>query len=124
MGCKLLGFYEEEVQNIIANYSRKGRNTFCDIGGADGYFAVGVLVADMFDRCIVYEASEIGRKQLKINSELNNVEQKITIRGEVNRHELVKLLDEGLDLSDLVILCDIEGAEFDIFDDEIFEGFC
>ena len=44
MGCKLPGLYEEEVQNI-KNYSRKGRNTFCDIGGADGYFAVGVLVA-------------------------------------------------------------------------------
>ena len=39
---KILGLYEKEIQDLIVSIQKdKNYSTFVDIGGADGFFAIG-----------------------------------------------------------------------------------
>lgn len=110
---KLLGFYEEHVIKKLAELGKQYKH-FIDIGGADGYFAVGVLHGKLFERCTCFEISPKGREVIYKNAKLNNVLQKITIEQEGNRETIKSIVSTH---GPSVVLCDIEGAEFDLFDE-------
>ena len=76
----LFGFYEKEVLESLQNIP-KHYKTFIDLGAADGYYAVGVLVNNLFESSICYESSLKGRETISRNAKINNVENKIEIRG-------------------------------------------
>src|SRR4051812_49114802 len=44
--AKLVGSYEAELYPVFARWLEHGSGLFVDVGSADGYFAVGVAVAD------------------------------------------------------------------------------
>ena len=74
----LFGLYEKEVLDSLQSISKKN-TTFIDLGAADGYYGVGVLVSNLFEKSICYEISEKGKKAIKNNAQLNNVLHKMEI---------------------------------------------
>lgn len=112
---KLLGNYEKHVVTKVVELSDK-HDLFVDIGAADGYFAIGFIVSESFSRCICYESSPRSRAALRKNASVNSVEDKIKIEEYANHTNISKLLTEN---PSCFILCDIEGGEFELFDDEI-----
>jgi hypothetical protein len=114
LGSMLLGVYETEVQDVLVSLSHQNE-TFVDIGAADGYFAVGVLVAGLFDQSVCFEVDSSSRKILHRNAVLNQVQDK-TLIFEKAEHSFLLTLEEvdGFDYAKTVFLIDIEGFELEI----------
>ncbi len=49
---KLLGFYEQQNQDI---FTQSSKPTLVDLGAADGYWGVGLVQAGHFERSICFE---------------------------------------------------------------------
>ncbi len=118
-GCdkagKLLGFYEAELLQDLCSVLAETDNIFIDIGAADGYYAIGSLIASLTNHCIAYELTENGRRITLENAKQAGVEDRLTIRGACDvgfAHEILAMNRKN---KQIVILCDIEGFEFEIF---------
>lgn len=114
----LLGIYEQEILQALSGLPERYTN-FIDVGAADGYYAVGVLVGGLFERVCCYETSETGRRIIRENSTRNDIWDQLTIRGHAGR-EFLQDFDPD-ELARSVLLVDIEGAEFDLFDADTLE---
>ncbi len=114
LGSQCLGLYEKEILNIINKVKRDEYNTFIDIGAADGYYAVGMLVSGKVSDCICFEKSDYGRKVIVKNWENNGSIGHLKVFEEANL-ETIASLDPNL-INKALILIDIEGAEFDLLD--------
>lgn len=119
-GGMILGLYEQEILNILADIPAKYR-TFIDLGAADGYYGLGMLVNNRFDTSYCYEIVERGREVIAANAVLNNVADRVIIRGEATREFYKDFPAEVRDQS--LLLIDIEGAEFDLVDADTFAAF-
>jgi len=119
-GAMLLGLYELEVLESLKDIPPK-HNTFINVGAADGYYGVGVLVGNLFTKSICYEISKVGRETIKENASLNGVSERVEIRGAANK-DFYKDIDKTI-LDYSVLLIDIEGGEFEIANKETFEAF-
>jgi hypothetical protein len=119
-GSMLLGLYEKEVLDSLKSIPKKYTN-FIDLGAADGYYGIGVLVNDLFHKSICYEISESGRQTIKNNAVLNNVSKRVDIRGIATKNFFNEIPSDILSQS--VLLIDIEGAEFELVDVKTFEAF-
>ena len=115
---KLLGVYERQVQEQLEAFASTA-SVLIDIGAADGYMAIGAVRSGLYARAICFEISASGRLRLKENAEANGVTDRIEIFGEASRDTLGPLL---ADTPDAVILCDIEGAEFDLLSEDVLEA--
>jgi hypothetical protein len=118
--CMLFGLYEQEVQNSLGRIPATHR-TFVDLGAADGYYGVGVLVNHLFDNSHCFEVSETGRDVIRRCAEQNGVSDTIAIHG-IAEKDFDKYLPTD-QLSTSVLLVDIEGGEFDLFDRPMFDKF-
>jgi hypothetical protein len=116
----LLGLYEKEILTSLQNIPSKYK-TFIDLGAADGYYGIGALVNGMFEKSYCYEMNVVGQKIIKKNAELNNVASKVVIRGFADKYFYKDLKNDEIDQS--VLLVDIEGAEFNLFDKNLFKKF-
>ena len=116
----LLGLYEQEVLLSFKQIPKKYKY-FINIGGADGYYGVGVIVGKLFKKSYCYEISEQGQKTIEANAKINDVTDKIEIRGKAvsNFHE--DFSQNEADKS--VLLVDIEGGEFELFNSEVLKKF-
>ena len=113
---KILGLYEKEIQDLIVSIQKdKNYSTFVDIGGADGYFAIGSLVNNLFEKCEVFEISKKGRISIQKNSKQNNVYDSIKIHDKASKRSLIKIDN----INNSLILCDIEGGEYELFDEKL-----
>lgn len=117
----LLGTYEMHVQNKLKALAQKDA-LFVDIGAADGFYAVGAVSSGLYARAVCFEISSTGREMIKKNCVANNVENLVKIRGEVNKEELIGEINKWL--GRVVILCDIEGGEFVLFNTELLQELC
>jgi hypothetical protein len=119
----LLGIYEQEVLESIVALSLE-RKIFVDLGAADGYYAVGAVYSGLFERAIAFEISEEGRSAIALNARRNSVSDRIEILGIADTITLSKIHhDELLDLGQVLMLVDIEGAEFELLTSEMLEEF-
>ena len=116
----LLGLYEKEVLESLKDIPTK-YNTFIDLGAADGYYGIGVLINNLFQKSICYEISEKGRKIIRDNAILNNMLERVIIRGVATKdfYNDIPLKD----LKNSVLFIDIEGAEFDLMNKASFDAF-
>jgi len=111
-GSMLLGIYEKEVLDSVADFAQTS-NTFIDIGAADGYYAVGAVASGLFEMAICFEISQEGQAAISKNAKRNGVSSKVHILGEATPDLLVEVREKySVDLSRTVFLIDIEGAEF------------
>ena len=108
----LLGLYEQEVQNVIIKNYRNYIN-FVDIGAADGYYLFGLVELNYFQNYVAFEASDIGKFVIEkeiIKKQYNNV--KCYGKADTNFIDQIDISAKNL------ILCDIEGFEFEIFNED------
>lgn len=112
---KILGTYETQVIEKLITLSQPGA-TFLDIGSADGFFAVGMLRTGSYDKAVCFEISQKGRDVTAENARKNGVHSQIEILGQADAGEIAAMATQG---THTVILCDIEGGEFSLFDDAL-----
>jgi hypothetical protein len=117
----LLGIYEQEVLSALASVPARYRRSFIELGAADGYYAIGVLVNDLFERSYCFEVSIRGQKAIAANAALNGVSSRVQING-IAEADFHTALPEPA-ISNSVLLIDIEGVEFDILTAQTFERF-
>lgn len=117
LGLKIFGLYETQVVNEIT--ASAPFTDLINLGAADGYMSLGPLFAGLCDRSICFEMTEEGRNAVQANAEMNGVAENVVIRGIADETLGAQLNEIGADLSKSVILCDIEGAEFDVLTEEL-----
>lgn len=108
----LLGLYEKEICDLLRQESDLGKKILVDLGAADGFYAVGSLHARLFEYAFCFESSEKGRSALQRNALINGVEKKVKVFGEASIDWHLNLPKDQL--NDMVIIFDIEGAEFEL----------
>lgn len=110
---KLLGIYELELHEFIERMIARGPRHLIDIGGAEGYYAVGLLRRLPSASLTVFEQLADGRETIGRLAELNGVGARLEIRGSCNPEELRACLREP---STTALLSDVEGYEFELLD--------
>jgi hypothetical protein len=119
VSSKILGTYEGQISDALTRLSRTD-GLLVDLGSADGYFAVGALRAGLFGRCIGFERSAKGQAALRDAAARNGAEDRLEIFGEATE---TALMDAVSDPDQTVILCDIEGGEFELLNDRVLAHF-
>lgn len=119
-GAMILGIYEQEILKEISNLPKK-YDIFIDLGAADGYYGIGVLVNKLFKKSYCFEITENGREVINKNAYLNDVLNNVVIKGEATKNFSAEIPVEEINNS--VLFVDIEGGEFNLFDPSLFEIF-
>ena len=83
LGSKILGFYEDVVTDFI--FKNGPYDNCINLGSADGYFAIGLLMKKLTKKSICFEISSTGRESIIRNATVNNCEDSITIFGEADK---------------------------------------
>ena len=122
IAARLLGLYEQEILESLSSLPHT-HDVFIDLGAGGGYYGIGAVVSKKFAASYCYEIADVARKIIEHNARLNGVLDRVIIRGAVENgfHEALKM--EGVDLSRCVLLCDIEGGEFSMFDETTLSAF-
>jgi hypothetical protein len=119
-GTMCLGIYEQEILQDLSKLSGQ-IDTFIDLGAADGYYGIGVVVGKIFKKSYCFEISEKGRETIDKNAKLKDVSSQIVIKGAADSLFYNDISEE--DIKNSVLFVDVEGAEFDIFNDLTFKIF-
>lgn len=103
---KILGSYEKELEEIVQKLIDREYLKMINVGAAEGYFSVGFAMKNTNITVVAYEMENKGRENIKALAALNDVSDKIEIRGECTVAELNKTVTPGV-----LIVMDVEGAE-------------
>jgi hypothetical protein len=117
----ILGLYEQELLRALTSPPLTNKSNFIDFGAADGYYGVGLVKANFYQKAFCFEITKEGRETIAQNAIANLVADRVTIFGDAKEVFSVNLPQNCID--DAVILVDIEGAEFDLLDHSFFELF-
>lgn len=112
VGSKLLGYYEREIQDLIASWRNKTFDAVINIGSASGFFAVGS--SRLLEPKHVW-AVDIEQAELDIcreNFELNGRSSGVTYLLSMNGAELAELAQSH---PKTLIISDCEGFEDQLF---------
>ena len=108
----LLGTYEKPVVEYIS--SNRGKfNSFINLGAGDGFYVIGMTNSNLAKVSYAYEVSNESQLNIKRNAVLNNVADRVIIRGVATKDFIGDFTQE--ELANSLILIDIEGGEFDMF---------
>ncbi|GIS78046.1 MAG: hypothetical protein CM1200mP13_14050 [Candidatus Pelagibacterales bacterium] len=119
LSSKIVGCYEQEVQDKIAEFQKKNkRKYFVNFGAGEGYFTLGALHSGLFEKSLVFEISESSRNIMIENSKLNNLQDRLLIKKDANKNFLKDIDSSFKEISDIFLLVDIEGDEFNVFNDK------
>jgi hypothetical protein len=109
--AKLTGTYEQELHPFFGSLRPPG--VFIDIGAADGYYAVGMRRPGF--EVWAFELAPSARRMCRQVAAENAVD--VRLGGRVTTRQLKSLRVGGA-----VVLCDIEGAEYDVLDNATVEA--
>jgi hypothetical protein len=116
--AKLLGIYELEIAAVFAaELARDTLTSFIDIGCADGYYAVGMPVAQARLTSHGFDIAGSARDLCAEVAALNGVAQRVRIAGRFSADSLGGI--GGTGAAGAVVLCDIEGAEAELLDEAL-----
>jgi precorrin-6B methylase 2 len=107
---KWLGCYEQEIQPVIAEMITEQYPTVIDIGAAEGYYAVGLALKMPHSKVISYDTDPIARFRQRQLAELNGISN-LEVRKYCSASEL-----ETFSGARAVVICDIEGFEYELMD--------
>ncbi|MGB7430894.1 MAG: hypothetical protein WA921_00305 [Ahrensia sp.] len=120
LALKALGLYETEVVDHLLSL------TTCDalinLGAGDGYFPVAMARAGYINKALAFEMNEEGRRAIAANAALNGVAEQIAIHGAADANLTATLAALGVEPAKTMVLCDIEGAEYDVLDQALIDG--
>lgn len=109
---KLLGVYEAELHPTIQRFLAKDYRLIIDVGGAEGYYAVGCALRWPAAEVIAYELQRDARQAIAEMATANGVDDRVRIAAECLTADLYDR--RGL------VICDIEGCEADLLTDSEF----
>ena len=112
--AKLVGSYERQLHEPLARAIDSGRSPFIDIGCADGYYAVGLALRRRDLAVHAYDHARSARSTCAVMAAVNECADRVSIQGHCNARRLRRL-----PLAHALVLADIEGAEFDLFSEEV-----
>ncbi len=102
---KIMGSYEEPIQDWVAKVITDNYKKIIDIGCAEGYYTAGFALKIPAAKIIAFDIDEEALKNAKELIQLNGLDN-VQIRTECNHAELNILCDENT-----LVFCDIEGFE-------------
>jgi len=113
---KLVGTYENELDYIFRKFLSSSCKWFIDLGSDDGYYALGAAHSRPDLKAVAIECCPIRCKHIERNIINNNLEQQIKVvnrKIEDGNHlvQFIKTIEQPV-----LIKCDIEGGEYQIFD--------
>lgn len=114
----ILGTYEVSVCAIL-DVLRSPRKALIDLGGADGVFGIGLVEVGAFGQSLIFEMDAERRRGLAEMAVAHGVADRVSVHGEATPDFLGLVEERGIPLKQCVVLCDIEGAEFSLFTDEV-----
>ena len=117
LGLKVLGLYEKEIIDYIC--SQKKFDTLINLGAGDGYYSLGLLKANQISKAICFEMSKKGRSSISENSILNGASDRIQVLGKAT-DQTVKSVISKEQKGRILLICDIEGGEFEHFKEKEF----
>jgi hypothetical protein len=104
--AKLVGSYEEELHGAIKRIIERRYTTVVDIGCAEGYYAVGLAMRLPNARVVAFDTDVDARRFCADLARMNNVHERIEVRGECDHIELSQVSSENT-----IVVCDCEGFE-------------
>lgn len=110
---KLLGIYERELSAQVESICAAKPGLIVDIGAAEGYYAIGLARRDPQAHIVAFEMETRGQSALREMAGLNNVADRVEIRGKCEAPDLVAALG---DTAAPVVVCDVEGYEEKLLD--------
>ena len=110
---KLLGSYESELHDVLAQIVSRDYETIIDVGCAEGYYAVGLALSLPNARVHAFDIDPRARALCTRLALANNVTERVLVAGECD-HERLNSLIRGRTL----IVCDCEGCELQLLDPE------
>jgi hypothetical protein len=120
---KLLGFYEMQVQSKVIELQKKyNLRHLINFGTADGYHLIGLIKNNYFESAFAYEIDVKERFNLKENLYLNNINEKVKVFGKADFDYIKNNLDYKK-LENTLYLVDIEGEEFNLFNEKNLNEF-
>lgn len=76
---KILGIYEQELEPYIEKAIALDFEQIINIGGGEGYYAVGMAVRNPSASVVTFEMEAKGRKSIAHMAKLNSVEDRLQI---------------------------------------------
>ncbi len=113
IGPKLMGTYELELREVVESIIRRGYRTIVNIGAGEGYYPVGLANRMPSTRFICFDAEPSNQEQIKTLAKMNGVGAQIEVQGYCDAASLNKALNG---LTDVLVICDIEGGEIEVLD--------
>ena len=113
-GSKILGLYEANVLKLIAALP-SDIDTLVDVGAADGYYAVGMLKANIVKRAICFESDSKSQTEMDTTAKVNEVRDKIEVYGKADISYLSHLQIQNF--SSVIFIFDVEGFEYELLTD-------
>src|SRR6202040_3341645 len=110
----ILGSQELELREVIGRIIERGYGTIINVGGADGYYAVGLARRSPSSRVEAFETLGELHPLIESSARLNGVSARITLRGMCDANALRQSL-ESVTPPALVVM-DIEGGEVGLLD--------
>jgi hypothetical protein len=115
-GChiaKLLGCYEQPLQPFIEQAIQKQYATVLNIGCAEGYYAVGMALRMPNTRVLAHDLNPKAQEICTALAVKNKVSDRVSISGLFTPADF-----EAYAGQDVLLMCDIEGAERKLLDPE------
>lgn len=114
---KLLGSYESELHEALAQIIATSYQTVVDIGCAEGYYAVGLALRLKNARVYAFDTDPHARELCQTLAAANAVSDRVLVQGECNHEGL-----QGLTGGRVLLVCDCEGCELGLLDPALAPG--
>ncbi len=112
---KLLGTYEKELWPAVEAICQHDYRTVIDIGAAEGYYVCGLAQRLPGARVKAFEADESWHGATRQIAALNGLDGRIELFGLCTVESLRQALAGA---GECLVVCDAEGAEFELLDPE------
>ena len=110
---KLIGCYEKELAPVCEEIISRKPKFIVDIGAAEGYYAVGLAMRCADSHVFAFEMDQGARTLLERLAALNGCSKQVEIAGAATPDALKAL---GVSGENTVVICDCEGAEYELLD--------
>lgn len=112
---KLIGSFESELHPWIESLVIRGFRTIVNIGGGEGYYAVGLAMRIPESRVVYFDTLVAARKACRGLAEQNKVRDQMQLRGFCGADSLI-----DIELAGSLIVCDCAGAELALLDPAVY----
>ena len=121
---KLLGCYEEEVQNKLIELAKKYKlKNIVNFGSAEGFHILGLLKNNFFENGFIFETNKKLISSFEDNKKKNNINNDVKIFNQYAKLETLEEYINEEDLKKTLFLVDIEGSEYEMFKNQNINKF-